>query len=58
MSLPSGLMNYGQAVASWNQYAQNNNLSPEQTQAGLDKLAKGDGGEIISNKVKDKINEN
>ena len=40
--LPSGMMNYGQAVASWNQYAQDNNLTPEQTQAGLDKLAKGD----------------
>lgn len=35
-------MDYGQAVASWNQYAQDNNLTPEQTQAGLDKLAKGD----------------
>ncbi len=42
LSLPSGMMNYGQAVASWNQYAQNNKLTPEQTQAGLDKLAKGD----------------
>lgn len=36
------MMNYGQAVASWNQYAVDNNLSPEQTQAGLDKIAKGD----------------
>ncbi len=36
------MMDYGQAVASWNQYVQDNNLMPEQTQAGLDKLAKGD----------------
>lgn len=35
-------MNYGQAVASWNQFAADKNLSPEQTQGGLDKLAKGD----------------
>ena len=42
LSLPSGMMNYGQAVASWNQYAQDNNLIPEQTQAGIDKLVKGD----------------
>ncbi|WP_371813263.1 VENN motif pre-toxin domain-containing protein [Kosakonia sp. MUSA4] len=41
LSLPAGMMNYGQAVASWNQYAQDNNLTPEQTQTGLDKLAKG-----------------
>ena len=42
LSLPSGMMNYGQAAASWNQYAMDNNLTPEQTQTGLDKLAKGD----------------
>ncbi|MBK0003574.1 hemagglutinin repeat-containing protein [Erwinia sp. S38] len=42
LSLPAGMMNYGQAVASWSQYAQDNNLTPEQTQAGLDKLVKGD----------------
>ncbi|HGI7031654.1 TPA: adhesin [Klebsiella aerogenes] len=42
LSLPKGMMDYGQAVASWNQYAQDNNLTPEQTQAGMDKLAKGD----------------
>ncbi|ELI5996337.1 adhesin [Escherichia coli] len=35
-------MSYGQAVASWNQYADANNLTPEQKQAGLDKLAKGE----------------
>ncbi len=42
LSIPSGMMNYGQAAASWNQYAVDNNLTPEQTQAGLNKLAKGD----------------
>ena len=36
------MMDYGQAVASWNQYAQDKNLTPEQTQDGLDKLATGD----------------
>ncbi|EJJ4075191.1 adhesin [Salmonella enterica] len=35
-------MDNGQAAASWNQYATDNNLTPEQTQAGLDKIAKGD----------------
>ena len=42
LSLPSGMMNYGQAMASWSQYADANNLTQEQKQAGLDKLAKGD----------------
>ncbi|MEM6160097.1 VENN motif pre-toxin domain-containing protein [Erwinia sp. P6884] len=42
LSLPGGLMSYGQAAASWNQYAEANGLTPEQKQAGLDKLAKGD----------------
>lgn len=42
LSLPSGMMSYGQAVASWNQYADANNLTAEQKQVGLDKLAKGD----------------
>ena len=42
LSLPSGMMNYGQAVASWNQYAETNGLTLEQKQAGLDKLATGD----------------
>jgi filamentous hemagglutinin len=32
----------GAANASWNQYAVDNNLTPEETQAGLDKIAKGD----------------
>ncbi|WP_238715525.1 adhesin, partial [Tenebrionibacter intestinalis] len=41
-SLPKGMTDYGLAAQSWNQYAQENNLTPEQTQAGLDRLAKGD----------------
>ncbi|MCT4708595.1 adhesin [Enterobacteriaceae bacterium H16N7] len=32
----------GAANASWSQYAVDNNLTPEETQAGLDKIAKGD----------------
>ncbi|AIQ99807.1 adhesin [Pluralibacter gergoviae] len=35
-------MDSGAAAQSWNQYAEDNNLTPEQKQAGLDKLAKGD----------------
>ncbi|WP_349290193.1 MULTISPECIES: adhesin [unclassified Tatumella] len=42
LSLSNGMMNYGQAVASWSQYATDNNLTPEQTQTGLNQLAKGD----------------
>ncbi|MFT2108870.1 VENN motif pre-toxin domain-containing protein [Enterobacter nematophilus] len=42
LSLPKGMTDYGLAVESWSQYAVDNNLSPEQTQAGLNKLAKGD----------------
>ncbi|HFS2005868.1 TPA: hemagglutinin repeat-containing protein, partial [Escherichia coli] len=42
LSLPSGMVSYGQAVSSWNQYADANNLTPEQKQAGLDKIAKGE----------------
>ena len=41
-NLPKGMMDYGQAMASWNQYAVDNNLTPEQNQAGLEKMAKGD----------------
>jgi len=33
---------YVNAAASWNQYAVTNDLTHEETQAGLDKLAKGD----------------
>ena len=40
--LSSGGMDYGKAVKSWNQYAEANDLTPEQKQAGLDKQAKGD----------------
>lgn len=36
------MVSYGQAVSSWNQYADANNLTSEQKQAGLDKLAKGE----------------
>ncbi|MCT2386164.1 adhesin [Erwinia pyrifoliae] len=42
LSLPSGLQSYVQAVASWDQYAVTNELTPEQKQAGLNKLAQGD----------------
>ncbi|EGO4208107.1 VENN motif pre-toxin domain-containing protein, partial [Escherichia coli] len=42
LSLSSGMVSYGQAVSSWNQYADANNLTPEQKQAGLDKIAKGE----------------
>ncbi|ELW9439917.1 adhesin [Pluralibacter gergoviae] len=40
--MPKGMMDSGAAAQSWNQYAEDNNLTPEQKQAGLDKLAKGD----------------
>lgn len=43
MSLPGGLMSYGQAVASWKQYAQDNNLTREQAKEGLKKIATGEG---------------
>ncbi|WP_240152695.1 VENN motif pre-toxin domain-containing protein, partial [Erwinia amylovora] len=42
LSLPSGLQSYVQAVGSWDQYAETNGLTPEQKQAGLNKLAQGD----------------
>ncbi|RAU31284.1 adhesin [Enterobacter sp. RIT418] len=42
LSLPSRMMSYGQAAASWNHYAETNGLSAEEKQAGLDKIAKGD----------------
>ncbi|MBU9849290.1 hemagglutinin repeat-containing protein, partial [Rahnella aceris] len=41
-NLPSGMMDYIDTAGSWNQFAVDNNLSPEQTQAGLDKIAQGD----------------
>ncbi|EFA7660308.1 Contact-dependent inhibitor A, partial [Escherichia coli] len=41
--LPSGTQDYGQAVASWNQYAKDNNLTPEQVQEGMNRIAIGEG---------------
>jgi filamentous hemagglutinin len=41
-SLPKGLIDYGAAAQSWNQYAEDSGMSAEDKQAGLDKLAKGD----------------
>ncbi|WP_395754895.1 hypothetical protein OUA51_12335 [Edwardsiella ictaluri] len=38
--LPKGLIDYGVAALSWNQYVEANGLTPEQKQAGLDRLAK------------------
>ncbi|EJL8892571.1 hemagglutinin repeat-containing protein [Salmonella enterica] len=40
--LPKGMMDYGQAVASWKQYAADNNLTQEQTQQGLNRIATGE----------------
>ncbi|RAT09875.1 hypothetical protein AU485_17150 [Lonsdalea quercina] len=42
-SLPKGLQDYGQSVMSWTQYAVDNNLTPEQTQEGLNRIAIGEG---------------
>ncbi|EAX4766236.1 adhesin [Salmonella enterica subsp. salamae] len=36
------MTDYGAAAQSWNQYVEASGLTPEQKQAGLDKLAKGD----------------
>ena len=41
--LSSGGMDYGKAVKSWNQYAEANDLTPEQKQAGLNRIAVGEG---------------
>ncbi|MGP2470632.1 hypothetical protein V1956_18920 [Yersinia sp. 2540 StPb PI] len=35
LSLPKGMADYGQSVASYAQYAQDKNLPPEQIQADL-----------------------
>ncbi len=43
LNLPGGLMSYGAAVKSWNQYAEANGLTPEQKQAGLNRIAVGEG---------------
>lgn len=55
LSLPSGMVSYSQAVSSWNQYADANNLTSEQKQAGLDKLAKGELPEGANNSINRKV---
>ncbi|MEI9484269.1 VENN motif pre-toxin domain-containing protein [Enterobacter cancerogenus] len=42
LSLPKGMMETGQAATSWVKYAQDNNLSPEQIQAGLKDIVRSD----------------
>ncbi|WP_325941964.1 VENN motif pre-toxin domain-containing protein [Leclercia adecarboxylata] len=42
LNLGNGMASTIAMNAAWNQYAVDNNLTPEETQAGLDKLAKGD----------------
>lgn len=42
LSFGDGFESNAAAATSWNKYAVDNNLTPEQTQAGLDKIAKGD----------------
>ncbi|ENQ5368980.1 VENN motif pre-toxin domain-containing protein, partial [Escherichia coli] len=42
LSFGDGFESNATAATSWNKYAVDNNLTPEQTQAGLDKIAKGD----------------
>jgi len=42
LSLPKGITETGQAAKSWVEYAQDNNLSPEQVQAGLTDIVRGD----------------
>jgi hypothetical protein len=42
LSFGSGMDSIGAAYASWNQYAVDHNLTPEEKQVGLDKIAKGD----------------
>ena len=42
-NLPKGLTDYGAAAASWNQYAVDHNLTQEQTQKGLNRIATGEG---------------
>ncbi|EGV2901756.1 hypothetical protein JF527_004416 [Salmonella enterica] len=41
--MPKGLTDYGAAAASWNQYAVDHNLTQEQTQEGLNRIATGEG---------------
>ncbi|MEB5971478.1 VENN motif pre-toxin domain-containing protein [Pantoea dispersa] len=42
LSLGTGMTSSGSAAQSWNQYSEEHNLTPEQKQAGLDKLTQGD----------------
>ena len=42
LSFGDGFESNAAAATSWNKYAVDNNLTPEQTQAGLDKIVKGD----------------
>lgn len=42
LSLPKGMTETGQAATSWVKYAQGSNLSPEQVQAGLKDIVRGD----------------
>ncbi|EAA9928499.1 hypothetical protein A6856_23860 [Salmonella enterica] len=42
LSLPKGMTETGQAAASWVKDAYDNNLSPEQVQAGLTDIVRGD----------------
>ncbi|WP_223540764.1 adhesin [Enterobacter sp. JBIWA003] len=42
LSFGDGFESNAAAATSWNKYAVDNNLTPEQKQAGLDKIAKGD----------------
>ncbi|EOM7676114.1 contact-dependent inhibition effector tRNA nuclease [Escherichia coli] len=41
-NLPKGLTDTGKAATSWVKYAQDHNLSPEQVQAGLTDIVRGD----------------
>jgi filamentous hemagglutinin len=43
LSFGTGMNSYGAAVKSWNQYAEVNGLTPEQKQAGLNRIAVGEG---------------
>ncbi|MGM7905483.1 hemagglutinin repeat-containing protein [Yersinia enterocolitica] len=50
LSLPKGMTDYGQSVASYAQYAQDNNLPPEQVKADMERMVKGDlpeGADIV-----------
>jgi filamentous hemagglutinin len=50
LTLPKGMIDYGQSVQSYAQYAQDNNLPPEQVKADMERMVKGDlpeGADII-----------